>query len=51
MEGFDEPRVKQILGLNRKTHVVMIISVGETDPKGINSPQYRVPNNYVIHTV
>lgn len=51
MEGFDEARVKKLLGLGRGAQVVMIISVGETDPTGIFGPQFRVPRELVVKEV
>ena len=41
MEGFDEVRVKKILGLGRAATVVMIISVGKEDPAGVYGPRLR----------
>ncbi len=42
MEGFDEVRVKKLLGLPKyNSRVVMVMSVGKTDPKGIFGPQMR----------
>jgi nitroreductase len=51
MEGFDESRVKKILGLGCKASVTMIISVGDIDPSGIYGPQLRVDPKLVIHEV
>lgn len=51
MEGFDEARVKKILGLNSKAQVVMVIGVGDIDPAGIFGPQYRIDSKLVIHEV
>jgi nitroreductase len=42
MEGFDESRVKKILGLGGKSSVVMIISVGKENPEGIYGPRLRL---------
>jgi nitroreductase len=41
MEGFDEQRVKKILGLGRSATVVMVISAGKPDPAGIYGPRMR----------
>jgi nitroreductase len=41
MEGFDERRVKKILGLGGASAVVMVISVGKEDPAGIYGPRLR----------
>lgn len=51
MEGFDERRVKKLLKLNSKSHVVMVISVGAVDPDGIWGEQFRVPRDQVVFTV
>ena len=40
MEGFDEPRVKRLLGLPRVAHVVMVIAAGRRAENGV-MPQYR----------
>lgn len=51
MEGFDEARVKRILGLAGSERVVMVIAVGRTDDKGIWGPQFRLPLRDVVHEV
>jgi nitroreductase len=51
MEGFDECRVKRILSLGRESHVVMIVSVGETDPSGVFGPQIRVDSKIIVHEI
>ena len=51
MEGFDEVRVKRLLRLGRRTRVVMVISVGMRDPRGIWGERFRVPREHVVHTV
>ena len=51
MEGFDESRVKSILGLGYKAHVVMVIGIGKADPAGIFGERYRVPRDLVIKVV
>jgi nitroreductase len=43
MEGFDECRVKKILSAPFGARIVMVISVGERDPKGIWGAQFRLP--------
>jgi len=49
MEGFDERRVKKILGLGRAATVVMIISVGKPDAAGIYGPRLRLdPSLFVF---
>ncbi len=42
MEGFDECRVKQILGLGSESAVVMMIAVGKESPEGIYGPRLRL---------
>ncbi|MDG0815962.1 nitroreductase family protein [Bdellovibrio svalbardensis] len=51
MEGFDESRVKRLLGLKCFERVVMVISVGERDPQGIWGERYRCPRDWFIHQV
>jgi nitroreductase len=51
MEGFDEVRLKKILGLGSKARLVMVISVGATDPKGIWGRQFRVPRDWVVNKI
>lgn len=48
MEGFDETRVKKMLKLGRYARVVMIISVGSRDEKGIWGDRFRLPSSLVI---
>jgi len=42
MEGFDEYRVKRILGLGCESSIVMIIAVGKENPEGIFGPRLRL---------
>ena len=51
MEGFDEVRVKKILGLNRHSHVVMGIGIGYPAVNGIYGEQFRVPKDWVVKKV
>lgn len=51
MEGFDEWRIRKILGLTRRDRIVMVIGVGEEDPKGKWGPRFRLPREEVIHEV
>lgn len=51
MEGFDESRVKRILGLRCSDRVVMVIAVGRADEKGIWGAQFRLPLKDVVHEV
>lgn len=51
MEGFDEPRVKRLLGLKYSDRVVMVISVGEEAERGTWGPRFRISSDKVIHEV
>ncbi len=51
MEGCDEVRVKRILHLGGKAHVVMVIGVGQADPLGIFGERLRVPRDWVVHHI
>ena len=51
MEGFDEKRVKKILNLNNKSHVVMVLAVGKADPKEIYGERFRIDDNLVIKVI
>lgn len=51
MEGFDEWRVKRLLGLGWRARVVMVISVGERDPRGVWGEQYRLPQSKIVKQV
>ncbi len=51
MEGFDECRIKKLLGLAYRERVVMVISVGKSAEDGVWGPQFRIPTDQVIHEV
>jgi nitroreductase len=51
MEGFDEVRVRKILGLSSTARAVMCVAVGRETEKGTWGPQYRLPRDWVIHQV
>jgi nitroreductase len=51
MEGFDEVRVKKILGLGRKAEIVMAISVGKRDKKGVYGARIRMPKEKFIKII
>jgi nitroreductase len=51
MEGFDEKRVRRLLGLPCSARITMVVSVGERDPKGIWGERFRVPKDWVIKEV
>lgn len=51
MEGFDEARVKRLLGLKYRDKVVMIISAGRRAENGIFSPTIRFDSKLFIHKI
>ncbi len=51
MEGFDENRIRKILGLGRGYRVAMVIAVGEADTQGIWTPRFRLPFDEVVHRI
>jgi len=51
MEGFDECRVKKILGLGSESSVVMVISIGKEDPEGIYGPRLRLDPKLFVFEV
>lgn len=51
MEGFDNRRVKKLLGLACSTKVVMVIGVGEESDRGTWGPRFRIDPSLVIHKV
>ena len=51
MEGFDHNRVKKILKLNNKSHVVMVLGIGKADPKGIYGERFRIDDDLVIKVI
>ncbi len=51
MEGFDELRVKKLLGLGRDAQICMIIGIGEGDEKGIYGPQLRFDRQLFVFKV
>ena len=51
MEGFDHKRVKKILKLNSKSHVVMVLGIGKADPKGTYGERFRIDNDLVIKII
>lgn len=48
MEGFDEWRVRWLLGLSRSERVVMVVAVGKGAPDGTWGPQFRLPISEVV---
>tara|TARA_Y100001970_G_scaffold111221_1_gene138854 strand:+ start:2195 stop:2944 length:750 start_codon:yes stop_codon:yes gene_type:complete len=51
MEGFDDKRVKKLLKLNNKSHVVMVLGIGKADPKGIYGERFRINDDLVIKII
>ena len=51
MEGFDEKRVKKLLGLGRNSHIVMVLGVGKENPDGIYGDRSRIEESLVIKEV
>jgi len=50
MEGFDEKRVKNILGLPSQAKVTMVIGCGKGDPEGVYGERVRFSrSNFVKH--
>lgn len=51
MEGLDSVRVKKILGLGSGAEIVMGISAGKRDPKGVYGPRIRMPKEKFIKLI
>lgn len=51
MEGFDEVRVKKVLGLPRKASIVMVISAGTRDKNAVYGPRVRFDQKQFIFEV
>lgn len=51
MGGFDEPKMKQLLGLHAHQHIGMVIAVGERAEKGIYAEQYRFDKKRFVFKV
>ena len=51
MEGFDESRVRKIVGTPGSSRVVMVIGVGQRDPKGIWGNRFRLPKTWFLKEV
>ncbi len=49
MEGFDEVRVRRILGLKRNYRIVMVIAVGKAAEKATWGKPFRIPVELVVH--
>ncbi|NDE15259.1 nitroreductase family protein [bacterium] len=51
MEGFDEVRVRRVLGIGCRERVVMVIAVGKAATPGTWGPPFRIPRDMVVHVV
>lgn len=51
MEGYDSARVKKVLGLHCGDEVVMVISAGKRDKKGVYGPRIRMDRNQFIKII
>jgi nitroreductase len=51
MEGFDETRVKKLLGLKRLDEVVMVISAGMRATNGVYGPRIRFEEKQFIRVI
>lgn len=51
MEGYDSLRVKKVLGLSGSDEVVMVISAGKRDQKGVYGPRIRMPREQFIKII
>ncbi len=51
MEGFDEKRVKKLVGLGFTSRIVMVVSVGKRDEKGVWGPQVRFDRDWFVHSI
>lgn len=50
MEGFDEPRVKRLLGRPGPAHIVMIVAAGKRADGGV-APLYRFDRNFYVQRI
>lgn len=51
MEGFDESKVKKILGIGRKDEITMVISCGKRASSGVYGPRIRFPREKFIKII
>jgi nitroreductase len=49
MEGFDEFRIKRLLGLGLFDRVVMVIAIGKGTQRGTWGAQFRLPKEKIVH--
>ena len=48
LEGFDEKRLKKLLGLPRRAEINMVIATGVAAEGGVYSERFRFPNEEII---
>ncbi len=51
MEGFDEVRVRRLLGLPSTSRITMVVGVGKGTDAGTWGPRFRIPREWVVHRV
>jgi nitroreductase len=52
MEGFDEKRVRKVLGLRfGSAKIVMVIGIGREGERGTWGPRFRLPLDQVVHQI
>ncbi|MBC7538437.1 MAG: nitroreductase family protein [Bacteriovorax sp.] len=51
MEGYDSVKVKKIMGLPSKAHIVMIVGAGKRAEGGMYGPRIRFPREQFIKTI
>lgn len=51
MEGFDDRRLRRVLGLRRSNRIVMAIGIGYEEENGTWGPRYRLPLDQVVHVL
>lgn len=51
MGGFDEPAMKQLLGLGEHQHIAMMIAAGERAKSGVYGSQFRFDNDDLVKYV
>ncbi|WP_375170355.1 nitroreductase family protein [Marinobacter sp.] len=49
MEGFDEYRVKKLLGIPRRGLVTMVVAAGRRAENGVYNQQYRFDQDQLVH--
>ncbi len=51
MGGFDEPAMKQLLGLSDDQHIIMMIGAGARADNGVYNTQFRFDQDQFVHYV